>query len=250
MITVGITTFKYRFEQYFKPLLNQIKSINPNVETVVAINGEHNQPLDEAYRSTILKFISEKPNVIPIMYPCFRGLSKLWNQILITASYDYVFLLNDDIGIADPSVFSRIISLLIQNEYRSFKINNCWSHAVLNKREVDEIGYFDERLLGIGEEDRDFEWRYGKHYNREFRNFEMSGLINYNDMSHHPVNIKIGLCNKYSLFNYRFIYDEKYRIDDRNGQQIGMWPEKLNPVLKNEKQYPYESFFQKRKVEM
>jgi GR25 family glycosyltransferase involved in LPS biosynthesis len=237
-------------EKYFIPLLNTIKDIAPDIEVIAAINGEHNEPLDETYRKAVLRFISERKNVIPVMYPCFRGLSKLWNNILITASNDYILILNDDVSITDGHLLKELIAILMRNEFRSFKINGCWSHVLLNKWEVDEVGYFDERLLGIGEEDRDFEWRYINHYNREFASYNVDNLINHSDMSYAPNHIKIGLCNKYSLFNYNFIYNEKYHVNEQYGKQLAMWPEKMVPVLENRNQYPYEKFFRERKSEL
>lgn len=249
MFSVGITTFKYRFEKYFVPLMEKIKSVAPDMEVIVAINGEHKVPLDEEYRSKILRYLSEKQNVIPIMFPCFRGLAKLWNHILITSTNDFVLILNDDIEINNEHFFKDLISLLIRNKFRSFKLNNTWSHVLLNKWEVDQMGYFDERLLGIGEEDHDFEWRYGKHFGREFVNLEFPGIIAYWDPSSAPVNIKTGSFNKYSLFNNNFIF-EKYRIDEGQGEIHGTWPEKRLPVLDNLNPYPYEIFYKQRRAEL
>ncbi|HEX3048658.1 MAG TPA: glycosyltransferase family A protein [Bacillota bacterium] len=250
MFSIGITTFKYRFQPYFIPLVNKIKEIDPAIEIVVAANGEHRNAFDENYRKNFLKFISEKQNVIPVMFPCFRGLAKLWNNIVIFSSSDFIFLLNDDVAITDKNILQVIGSLLVKNDYHSFKINHCWSHMVLNKSEVDELGYFDERLLGIGEEDRDFEWRYGNYYHREFQNFDIPGILNFTDMTHQPSNIKIGLRNKYSFFNTHFIYHEKYQVNETAGEQIGMWPEKMLPLLENSPQYPYEKFFKMRQGEL
>lgn len=253
MLTVGITTFKYRFSQYFVPLLNCIKDIGPDIEVVVAINGDHNEPLDENYRNAILTFIAGKKNVIPVMFPNFRGLAKLWNNILIHSTNDYIFLLNDDVSITSNTLFQNIVAILMRNHFHSFKINNSWSHVVLNKWEVDEVGYFDERLLGISEEDSDYEWRYISHYNRPFANFKISGIIKCDDLSYAPKNIKGSYLNKYSLFNYNFIRHEKYQFDEVQGRILGIWSqwsEKFIPVLENLKQYPYENFYHQRKKEL
>jgi hypothetical protein len=250
MLSVGITTFKRRFKTYFVPLLDKIKAISPEIEVIVAINGEHGIPLDEEYRSMVLKYIAVQRNVVPIMFPCFRGLAKLWNNIIITASNDYILVLNDDTQITEEAFFQRLIAYLMQNKFRSFKINGCWSHVLLNKWEVDQVGYFDERLLGIGEEDHDFEWRYGKILKREFVSYKLSGIKNCCDMSYAPANIRIGLFNKYSHFNNHFIFNEKYQIDPDKGIRHGAWPERLVPLLDNKNQYPYEKFFRDRKFEL
>jgi hypothetical protein len=250
MLSVGITTFKYRFESFFIPLLTKIKTIAPDIEVVVAINGEHLQPLDENYRSRILRFIADQKNVIPIMFPCFRALAKLWNHILITSSNDYVFLLNDDVQITDDRIFEKLTALLIHNHFYSFKLNKHWSMVLLNKWEVDQLGYFDERLLGIGNEDHDFEWRYGKFFGREFVNLEFSGIEDFWDPVSAPVNIKPDPSNKYSLFNANFIHTEKYRVDETLGEVHGTWPNKRVLVIEDPKQYPHEAFYKQRKTEL
>jgi predicted glycosyltransferase involved in capsule biosynthesis len=158
-----------------------------------------------------MKYIAVQRNVVPIMFPCFRGLAKLWNNIIITASNDYILVLNDDTQITEEAFFQRLIACLMQNKFRSFKINGCWSHVLLNKWEVDQVGYFDERLLGIGEEDHDFEWRYGKILKREFVSYKLSGIKNCCDMSYAPANIRIGLFNKYSHFNNHFIFTKSIK---------------------------------------
>ena len=61
--TIGITTFEYRFEKYFKPLLNQIKKHLPDVEVIVYINGQYGKDFNNDYRKNILNFISNhKPS--------------------------------------------------------------------------------------------------------------------------------------------------------------------------------------------
>jgi len=103
MLTIGITTFKYRFEKYFKPLLEKIKNIDNDIEVIVLINGEHNETFDEKYRSNILKFLSDKKNTYPIMFTEFRSLSKLWNNIVINSTNENILILNDDISITSDN---------------------------------------------------------------------------------------------------------------------------------------------------
>ena len=87
-ISIGITTFGNRFDQYFVPLLSRLKEDAPENEVIVAINGEHQQEFDECYRSQVLEFVARHKKAFPIMFPQFRGLSKLWNSIIINASND------------------------------------------------------------------------------------------------------------------------------------------------------------------
>ena len=39
--SIGIVTFENRFESYFKPLIEKIKSSRPDIEITVCINGQY-----------------------------------------------------------------------------------------------------------------------------------------------------------------------------------------------------------------
>jgi hypothetical protein len=99
MLTIGITTFQHRFDKYFIPLLSEIKRQNNDIEVIVAINGEFGIEFNDEYRSKILSFMSKYKNAFPIIYPRFRGLSKLWNNIVINSTNEHILLLNDDVTI-------------------------------------------------------------------------------------------------------------------------------------------------------
>ena len=71
-ISIGITTFEARFDQYFVPLLKRIREYTDN-EIVVAVNGENSRPFGEEYRRNLLKCIAEFDNVYPIFFPRRAG---------------------------------------------------------------------------------------------------------------------------------------------------------------------------------
>jgi hypothetical protein len=250
-VSIGITTFEARFERYFVPLLSKIKEYAPDNEVIVAINGEHQQPFGEEYRRRILEFVAEHPRVFPVVFPQFRGLSKLWNSIVIHASQDYVLMLNDDIMITAKGFLENICSAIRKNRGRTFLINRSWSHFLVSRQELDDLGYFDERLLGIGEEDGDMTWRYIHRYGNPITNVRMKGFVNYAEEtvnSYKPINIQTHSGTKYSLFNRRFLFSEKYSPDPAGIR--GMFVEPV--VLKNpgKEQYPNERFYQERKSEL
>jgi hypothetical protein len=250
-ISIGITTFGARFERYFVPLLSRIKEYAPECEVVVAVNGEHRQPFGDEYRRQILEFIARHRHVFPVVFPQFRGLAKLWNSIVIHASHDHVLLLNDDIMINGAGFLEDICLAIRKNHGRTFLINRSWSHFLVSREELDELGYFDERLLGIGEEDGDMTWRYIQRYGNPITNVRMKGFVNYAEEtvnSYKPVNIQSHSGTKYSLFNRRFIFSEKYEPDP--GGIKGMFFEPV--ALKNpgEGQYPHERFYRLRKEEL
>jgi hypothetical protein len=251
LFSIGITTFERRFEKYFKPLIEGIKRIEPDIGVIVTVNGEYGKSFSELYRQNMLSFLSDKKNVYPVFFPEFRGLAKLWNTILIHSTSDFVLILNDDVSIVNPSFVNDIVTALAQNQGRSFYINWSWSHFVVCKKEIDELGYFDERLLGIGEEDGDMTWRYLRVHDVRIPNFDIHGFVNYSKdtMSEKPENVQCHSGTKYSQFNRDFIYTVKYKRDDDKGL-AGMFDFPVSLHLPCHQQYPYERFFQEYKKEL
>jgi hypothetical protein len=233
--SIGIATFNKRFNQYFKPLIKFIKE-NSKLDIIVCVNGSLREPFDEEYRKELLSYISLYSNIYPMFFTSFRSLSKLWNNLIINSNKDNILILNDDIEILDKEFFYDV-EKAINNKL--FTINNSWSHFVANKLEMLELGFFDERLLGIGEEDGDMVHRYIKKYSHYPNNIISKNLKNISS-NENQINMKKGV-GKYSLFNREFMFNYKFKKDD-NGIK-GMFDHPVEQVLKDEKLYPYEKFY-------
>lgn len=249
-ITIGITTFEARFDRYFVPLLKRIREYTDN-EIVVAVNGENGRPFGEEYRRNLLRYMAEFDNVYPIFFPQFRGLSKLWNSIAIHATHDHILMLNDDIMIEDSNFMNEVSNLVNRNEGKTFLINRSWSHFLINREELDTLGYFDERLLGIGQEDGDMTWRYIKQYGEAIPSFKIRGFKNYSEetvTSYKPINVQTHSGTKYSLFNRKFIQEEKYSPAVEGIR--GMFDTAATLKDPGERQYPNERFFRLRRGEL
>jgi hypothetical protein len=249
-ISIGITTFEARFEQYFIPLIKRIRE-NSNNEIVVAVNGENGRPFGEEYRRKLLSFLAEYENVYPIFFPRFRGLSKLWNSIAIHATHDHILMLNDDIMIESSNFMNDVCDLIQRNGGKTFLINRSWSHYLVNRDELDTLGYFDERLLGIGEEDGDMSWRYIKQFGEAIPSFKLKAFENFAEesvRSYKPVNIQTHSGTKYSMFNKKFIHEEKY-LPANDGIK-GMFETPVMMKDPGERQYPHERFFRLRRGEL
>jgi hypothetical protein len=246
-ISIGITTFEARFDQYFIPLLSKIREYDSDLEVIVTINGEHNRDFDESYRERMLAFLAFQKKVYPIVFPRFRSLTKLWNTIIIHATHEHILMLNDDIMITNPNFIRDLQVAIGKNQGRSLLINKSWSHFLLSRQEIDELGYFDERLLGIGEEDGDMIWRYIQRYGRTIANIKMKGFVNYSEQTndYRPGNIKNREGMKYSLFNRQFMFSTKYAADPQGIQ--GMFEEPVAMKDEGKEQYPYERFYRKNK---
>ena len=219
--SIAITTYKHRFEKWLKPLVDSIKDYRPDIEILVASNGEYNQDFDDRYRHDILDYVAKKKNTFLTMYPTYRGLCKLWNNLLINSSNHNVLLLNDDVSIANSNFFDEL-EKVIETGVRIFKINGSWSHAFMNRTLVNDLGWFDERYLSIGEEDGDFEWRLGRATNgKATPNVFLPNIVNHVD--HDNCLIGMGKVNsKYSKFNLDFAFNYKYEVDNEKGENYGV----------------------------
>ena len=153
--SVGIVTYSKRFDKYFKPLIKQIRQKFKG-DIIVCINGNHHEEFDQNYRQKMLQFLSDYDRVYPMFFTDFRSLAKLWNNCLINSPTDFMLLLNDDVSIKDE-FWKHLSNCVLKTNYQSFKINNSWCYVFLNRFEVSKLGWFDERFLGVGYEDTDFE---------------------------------------------------------------------------------------------
>ena len=245
--SIVITTFDKRFETFFKPLLQSIKQLRPQVEVVVMVNGPAKAEFDPVFRSSVLELMASTQAVYPTLFPNFQSLAKLWNRGVLTSSNDRVLILNDDLGI-DPHVensfFDQFEVVLNKVPNKTFTINGSFSHFVVSKEELTKVGFFDERLLGLGEEDGDFYWRYHETFGNEIPSFEIENIDNvHSDITDGGYTKGIRTASK---FNRDFIKTKKYQ-DIWLGGYKGMFDKRVKKMLPDEYQYPYETFYQANK---
>ncbi len=240
--SIVITTFDQRFEPFLVPLIESIKVLRPAVEILVMVNGPVKSSFDAAYRAKLLQFLSAQENCFPTIFPNFQALAKLWNRGALTATNDRVLILNDDLSIdtkATPDFFT-VLETALESQTHAFKINGSFSHFVTSKTELIDVGFFDERLLGIGEEDGDFVWRYHETYGREISSIEIPGIGNIqSQLADEGFTKGIG---HYSQFNRDFIKNKKYQ-EVLIGGHKSMFDKRSKKILPDEKQYPYEKFY-------
>lgn len=239
-LSIAITTFEDRFEKFLIPLINSLVNQNKDdYEIMVIVNGSLGKKFNQEYRKNVLSFCSSKENVYPMVYTTLRGLSKLWNTGVVNSLGDYVLIMNDDVYVEKN--FIEDVCKHIDICQSTFLINSSYSHFVVKRSELDEIGYFDERLLGFGEEDADFNWRYIEKFKRDIPRFPVSGVTNFVDSSRDS-NVETYGGTKYSSFNRLFIYNNKYRKTP-DALIRGFFDYPMECVLENTNQYPYEKFF-------
>ncbi len=243
MYSICITTFSKRFN-FIEKLVSQIRKYTPN-DILISVNGDYNQDFNEEYRKNILSLCLNFEKIYPIFFPEQRGLAKLWNTMAVHNKQDWCLMLNDDIEIASEDVFN-LFCILADRPPDIFTINGSFSHFIVHKKCLDELRYFDERLLGFGEEDGDIVFRYIEKYGKMIQSLGSSGLTNHCS----PIrdeNIQPGIW-KYTKFNREFclLNENKKYTPDSTGI-AGMFSHAMKKTLTDEIQYPYEQFFQANK---
>jgi len=240
---IGITTFSLRFD-YIESLVNKIRDLGIENNIFICVNGEKDSNFNEEYRKKILNLSLNNNSVFTIFFVETRGLSKMWNTLIIHSSKKDILILNDDINVTSDNIFEVVSNHVDSEEYFGLSIiNNTYSFFVVNKIFIDELGYFDERLIGFGEEDGDIGYRIKTKYNRKVHRIYANGVDNIvSDIRHEHIKAGVG---KYSFFNRDFIFNQKYKC---NGN-IYYFPDDIECecVLQDQQLYPYEKFFLENK---
>jgi hypothetical protein len=235
--SIVLTTYFRRFDQWLKPIVIQIKKERPDIELIVVINGEHNEQFHEDFRKGILDFLKEFPNTYPTIFPKFRSMSHMWNTGIRLASEENVFITQEDLTLRDGffNIYEDILDQVNQTNIKTFHVNGSYSCISVNKREVIETGWFDERLLGFGYEDGEYTKRYCS-----------------SKQIHHFPDINIDECEN-TLKNEKFsdfIFNESRLSNITLCSQFNRYS-KFNEDLHSEiyatpnfkEQYPYELYY-------
>lgn len=234
---IGITTFESRLQR-LQNLLFSIRN-KTNCPIILAVNGEYDTPLNEEYRRKILLLASSIPNCLISIFPEFRSLAKLWNTILITSTHDWNLILNDDVVIDSSFSFELYEKIsLLNNVDECFALNGSWSHYFVNRKLIEKIGWFDEKLLGIGEEDSDMFWRL-ENAGKKIHKPTINGIYNIHDGSI-PKGIKTGVMH-YTFYNRDYIHNKKYQ--DTSAGVEGMFQRPVSQVIPTINSYPNEKFY-------
>jgi hypothetical protein len=172
---IGIVTFKKRFEVNFVPLVEDIRKYNSISNILVNINGTLHEEFDEDYRKRILTFSAEHSKVFPFVWTEFRSLAKLWNNCILNSRKEFILILNDDVKINNQQLFDEV-QTEINKGTQLFTINNGFSHFTISKNIATKLGFFDERFLGVGNEDTEMYIRYKQIFKQEISTISSSHI--------------------------------------------------------------------------
>jgi len=202
--SIGVVTYVSRYKEYFIPLIKQLISVFPDKEIICAINGHPDTSLQAEYLKNVIAFLSQFPNVKYITYEAHQSLSKCFNRLILMSFSPAILILNDDIKV--NLLFRKDFEKVFAKNKDFFVINNSWSHLLISKNIIKEIGWFEERLLGTGNEDGDYVARMVKK-GRKINKVSCRGIINYVAEQKNPgwKDISDISHGKYSNINKKFM---------------------------------------------
>lgn len=155
--SICIVTYCKRFDSNFKPLIRQLTSLYSNTEFIIGVNGYHDQEIQKNYLKKFKEFIGGYPNIIWFSFDSGQSISKMWNQCSQRSTNQWMIILNDDVLLAKS--FRKSIDLIELKKNTIHILNTSWSHFLISKEVISNVGWFDERFPGVGNEDWDYEIR-------------------------------------------------------------------------------------------
>lgn len=175
--SIGVVTYVARFEEFFVPLIKQLVEVFPDREIVCIINGHYDKTLQINYLKKVTAFLSRFSNVRYITNEVNQPLSKCFNWLLMMSYAPKMLILNDDISL---NLLFRLDfeKRLLDSNNDLFVINHSWSHFLISKQFVKEIGWFEERLPATGYEDGDYQIRI-RDKGKQVARVTCHGIINY-----------------------------------------------------------------------
>lgn len=197
--SIVITTFEARFDSYALNLIRTLREVT-DVPITLVINGNVKSLTNSRKLQNFLLEISRFPQIYPMTFQSFQGCAKMWNSGILNSSSDTVLVLNDDVSLLAEhfnSDMSAALSMLPTTNVLT--LNSSWSHFLINRTAVSDYGWFDERLIGIGNEDGEYAERFTRLTGKYIPTLEVDTFINISDSSRDEG--VMSTESKYSLFN-------------------------------------------------
>ncbi|MEK7131174.1 MAG: hypothetical protein AAB797_00365 [Patescibacteria group bacterium] len=174
--SIGVVTYVARFEKFLMPLIKQLTEVFPDKEIICIVNGHHDELLQINYLKQVTAFLNQFPNVHYLTYEKHQPLAKCFNWIALMSFAPRMLILNDDVSL--NLLFRREFEKNLTQNNSFFVINYSWSHFLISKDFIKKIGWFEERLLGTGQEDGDYHIRIVDK-GKEVTKMECHGIVNY-----------------------------------------------------------------------
>lgn len=239
-ISIVVTTHCKRFTQA-KILLSALRSAVPHdVPIYVVVNSHPSAQDDRRLQSQFVREISQNDFVFPICLGRETGISELWNIGIRHTSTEQVILLGDDTSFSPDTLSAVMLSWLKRIGQEPMTVlNDSWGHFSISKSCVRDVGYFDERFLGFGEEDGDYLYRFVNHYGKNPIAIKIPGL--HNVSSEVGFEDSVRLKGKYSLFN-AVMLEQKYSFGETSNSLDTKFLGQATAKLPNVDPYPLDNF--------
>lgn len=235
---IVIITFSKRILNSCLLLIKELRSSGIAQQIFVGINGDLDKSYESSIRQKFFREISELQDVNVVCFGNFESLAKMWNRTIQATGSEIVIVLNDDI-IVDKKEVAKTFDILAKRaqKYGICLLNSDWAHFAISKDALIQVGWFDERFLGIGEEDGDFSYRFEETFGQSVFDFSLWRVGLTHDTSDvFDENLAKGK-RKYSLFNWVFS-EKKYQIG--KGTIKGMSNSTMLQTISDKIQFPYE----------
>jgi hypothetical protein len=151
--SIGIVTYVERFNKSFKQLALELSRQFPDVEKNVILNGFPDKEKQLRYIKEATAFLNKCGFTRVISFEEHQALAKGWNLLVINSDAPKILILNDDCSIESNFRYEFESQ---RQDYDWLFLNESFSHFMTSKRVVKNVGWFDERFLGIGHEDGDY----------------------------------------------------------------------------------------------
>ncbi len=216
-LSIVITTHSRRFFSGALPLMKSLRASSAfeDLPIYVVVNADTFGDYSFVLRSKFLAEACSLGNVFPVCLGEPSGMSELWNVGIRSAGTEKVLVLSDDLTILDAGLAelrARVIITLDNDPL--VVVNNSWGHFAISRVALQAVGWFDERLLGFGEEDGDYTQRYKSVFGKSPAKLNVFGVNNVSSDTGFEEVVKGS--GKYSLFN-RALITLKYGSEDWNG---------------------------------
>ena len=231
-----ITTFEKRQFEAALPLVKAIRREKIEYPIAVFINGNLESDQDPIARQKFIRELSNFEGVSIVCSNVMTGISRNWNLGIQLLGTDSILCLSDDVLIHADAKRDLENAFNIA-EVELFLTIGSFASFIVTRRCIREIGWFDERFIGFGEEDGDYIWRFLAHFKRKPRNYYTSSLEHL-DMQSKGSEISFG-GSKYSLTNIVF---RKIKYSEKKTGIQGTFdvPHELN--LEENDLHPLETF--------
>jgi hypothetical protein len=230
-----ITTFEKRQFTSALPLIQQIRDAGISYPILVFLNGNLGRNHDDRLRSLFLREISKIENVGILTNFEMSGISRNWNLGIQVLGTEITACFSDDLVVSQN--FKEELDMVFDAASSAgFITIEGFAAFVISRFLIDEIGWFDERFLGFGEEDGDYVWRFIKRYGQEPPRFKSLSLIHQNLQTRGE---EIAGISKYSLFNLVW---HKIKYKEVEQGISGMYSEPKNQRFSDFNYHPMENF--------